>query len=242
MELNNILYYSPARVSSLLPQEYRQQMTNIMPRHNFEVLYRLNCDSLCSDFQECLEFQFSLGLVSLMKRFLGPRNTKQIPRPIGITHQSPSTEVKQFFQPSSDYLSIVQQIALLSPTSQTAVGTLVVGGFLVCTVGWKIIVLTAGIYGLLYAYEWLTWTNKAKERAFKKQYVNHATRKLKLIVDLTSANCCHQVQQELSSTFARLCQLVVEVINEMQGEIRTLDTEVEKLDECLTMSRILRRS
>ncbi|XP_076324241.1 mitofusin-2-like [Tachypleus tridentatus] len=46
--------------------------------------------------------------------------------------------------------------------------------------------------------------------------------------------------RELSSTFARLCQLVVEVINEMEGEIRTLDTEVEKLDECLTMSRILR--
>ncbi|XP_013771955.1 mitofusin-2-like [Limulus polyphemus] len=233
-----------ARMSSLLPQEHRQQMTNIMPRHNFEVLYRINCDSLCSDFQEDLEFQFSLGLVSLMKRFLGPRNTKRaketIPRPIGIAHQSPNAEVKQFFQPSSDYLSIVQQIALVSPTSQTAVGTLAVGGFLVRTVGWKVIILTAGIYGLLYAYEWLTWTNKAKERAFKKQYVNHTTRKLKLIVDLTSANCSHQVQQELSSTFARLCQLIDEVVSEMQGVIRRLDTEVENLDECLAMSRILR--
>ena len=27
------------------------------------------------------------------------------------------------------------------------------------------------------------------------KYVDHATRKLRLIVDLTSANCSHQVQQ-----------------------------------------------
>ena len=31
----------------------------------------------------------------------------------------------------------------------------------------------------------------------------------RLIVDMTSANCSHQVQQELSSTFARLCHLVI---------------------------------
>ena len=31
---------------------------------------------------------------------------------------------------------------------------------------------------------------------------------VRLIVDMTSANCSHQVQQELSSTFARLCHMV----------------------------------
>lgn len=63
------------------------------------------------------------------------------------------------------------------------------------TVGWRLIALTGAVYGTLYAYERLTWTNKAKERVFKKQYVDHATRKLRLIVDLTSHNCSHQVQQ-----------------------------------------------
>ncbi|XP_076330663.1 mitochondrial assembly regulatory factor isoform X2 [Tachypleus tridentatus] len=232
-----------ARMSSLLPQEHRQQMTNIMPRHNFEVLYRLNCDSLCSDFQEDLEFHFSLGLVSLMRRFLGPKQTKwsseHIPHPVSSSPQTPSNEVKHFIQPSADYLAIIQSIALVSPTSQTAVGTLAIGGFLVRTVGWKVITLTVGIYGLLYLYERLTWTNKAKERSFKKQYVNHATRKLKLIVDLTSANCSHQVQQELSNTFARLCQLVDDVVSDMQGEIKQLDIEMGKLDECSATARLL---
>lgn len=63
------------------------------------------------------------------------------------------------------------------------------------TVGWRLIAITGAIYGALYLYERLTWTNKAKEREFKRQYVSHATKKLRLIVDLTSANCSHQVQQ-----------------------------------------------
>ena len=35
---------------------------------------------------------------------------------------------------------------------------------------------------------------QAKCREFKRQYVDHAARKLRLIVDMTSANCSHQVR------------------------------------------------
>uniref|UniRef100_V5HAU2 Putative mitochondrial assembly regulatory factor n=1 Tax=Ixodes ricinus TaxID=34613 RepID=V5HAU2_IXORI len=91
---------------------------------------------------------------------------------------------------------------------------------MVRTVGWKVIAVTLGLYGVVYLFERLTWTNRAKERSFKRQYVQHATRKLRLIVDLTSANCSHQVQQELSSTFARLGHLVDEVVNDMEVEIK----------------------
>lgn len=63
------------------------------------------------------------------------------------------------------------------------------------TVGWRLILITGAVYGCIYLYERLTWTHKAKERSFKHQYVAHATKKLRLIVDLTSANCSHQVQQ-----------------------------------------------
>lgn len=63
------------------------------------------------------------------------------------------------------------------------------------TVGWRVVAATGLVYGALYAYERLTWTSKAQERVFKRQYVAHAGRKLRLIIDLTSANCSHQVQQ-----------------------------------------------
>ncbi|CAL1262678.1 unnamed protein product [Larinioides sclopetarius] len=234
------------RMSSLIPPEHRPKMMNVLPRHSFEVLYRLNCESLCSDFQEDLEFRFSLGLVNIVKCFLGPNKSKKvlgrriesIPWPIPSTPQTPSNEV-QVASPSPEYLALLR-LALSSSSSQTAVGILAVGGFLLKTVGWRVIFATFGIYGFLYAYERLSWTNKAKERAFKKQYVGHTTRKLRLIVDLTSANCSHQVQQEVSSTFARLCHLVDEVISDMQNEIGLLDQDTQKLEESSVTSRTLR--
>ena len=76
-------------------------------------------------------------------------------------------------------------------------GGLLIGGLLLKSVGWRFIVVAGAVYGSLYGYERLTWTTQAKCRAFKQQYVDHAARKLRLIVDMTSANCSHQVQQEL---------------------------------------------
>lgn len=107
-------------------------------------------------------------------------------------------------------------------------------------VGWRLILGAAGIYGCLYVYERLSWTTKAKERAFKKQYVDHATSKLRLIVDLTSANCSHQVQQELSTTFARLCQLVDESATDLNDEMKNLDRELNMLAQSTEVSKLLR--
>lgn len=108
------------------------------------------------------------------------------------------------------------------------------------TVGWRLIVFTGAIYGCLYTYERLSWTTKAKEREFKRQYVNHATNKLRLIVDLTSANCSHQVQQELSTTFARLCQLVDESAMDLNDQMKSLDHELNMLMLSTEVSKTLK--
>lgn len=92
----------------------------------------------------------------------------------------------------------------------------------------------------MYLYERLTWTNKAKEKTFKKQYVAHATRKLRMIVDLTSANCSHQVQQELSGTFARLCHLVDRATSDMDKQLRELEGEIGTLDNASGKAKVLR--
>ena len=46
-----------------------------------------------------------------------------------------------------------------------------------------------------YVYKRAKWNDEAKEREFKCQFVGHVTKKQQLIVDSTSANCSHQVQQ-----------------------------------------------
>ena len=92
----------------------------------------------------------------------------------------------------------------------------------------------------LAGYERLTWTTQAKLKEFKRQYVEHAARKLRLIVDMTSANCSHQVQQELSSTFARLCHMVDESTTEMKDLERQMERSIKELEEVASRSKVLK--
>merc|ERR1719309_1093211 len=119
-------------------------------------------------------------------------------------------------------------------------GGLLVGGLLFKTVGWRVIAVSLTLYGAVYGYERLTWTNQAKLKEFKRQYVEHAARKLRLIVDMTSANCSHQVQQELSSTFARLCHLVDESTAEMKDSAKEMEKNYRELEDIAAKSKVLR--
>lgn len=49
----------------------------LLPRQCFSLSYDLNCDKLCADFQEDIEFHFSLGWTMLVNRFLGPKNSRR---------------------------------------------------------------------------------------------------------------------------------------------------------------------
>ncbi|XP_023348232.1 transmembrane GTPase Marf [Eurytemora carolleeae] len=202
------------RMTALLPPEKQTVSRNILPRREaFEVLYHLNCENLCADFQEDLSFRFSLGFSSVLNRFLSSKQTKRTPRspggiPRGLPLLTPDTPSNEFFVPQDDW-SLLSKLAIASISSQGTMGGLLVGGLLFKTVGWRVLAVTGLVYGTVYAYERMTWTNQARMRLFKKQYVEHAARQLKRIVDMTSSNCSHQVQQELSSTFARLCHMVI---------------------------------
>merc|ERR1711902_173615 len=132
------------------------------------------------------------------------------------------------------------KVAIAAISSQGTMGGLLVGGLLLKTVGWRAIAATTAIYGGIYLYERLTWTNTAKCREFKRQYVEHAARKLRLVVDMTSANCSHQVQQELSSTFARLCHLVDESTAEMKDSAKSLERDIKELEEIASRAKVLR--
>ncbi|GLH07612.1 hypothetical protein R5R35_003245 [Gryllus longicercus] len=242
------------RMSALLPADKKQVTLNVLPRREpFEILYRLNCDNLCADFHEDLEFRFSWGITSLINRFAGKQGhrialanyTSRIPRDLLSPSENvdPNTKFSSGMvaqRQSGDDWSLASRIVMASISSQGTMGGLLCAGFLLKTVGWRLIVISGAVYGLLYLYERLTWTNKAKERSFKNQYVGHATKKLRLIVDLTSANCSHQVQQELSSTFARLCHLVDEATNDMHSDIKALEKELKLLEDAANSAKMLR--
>jgi len=234
------------RMTALLPSERQQFSRNILPRReSFEVLYHLHFDNLCADFQEDIRFKFSLGFSALMRKFMTMGKKQKydmygnnVPRGLG-SPGSPQTPTNEYTQPQDDW-SLMSKVAIGALTSQGTMGGLLVGGLLLKTVGWRVIAFSVGVYGGIYMYERMTWTNNAKCKEFKKQYVEHASRKLRLVVDMTSANCSHQVQQELSSTFARLCHLVDETTNEMKDNINRIDNKLRRLEDASSKSKKLK--
>uniref|UniRef100_A0A669DC36 Mitofusin 1b n=1 Tax=Oreochromis niloticus TaxID=8128 RepID=A0A669DC36_ORENI len=236
----------------LLPSSTQSQVSMLMNSRKFDMSYDLNCATLCSDFQEDIEFKFSLGWKALVHRFLGSANAEralrlvdqnfQVPLPQTQTPSSsaPPTTVAV---PNEQTALMTQEdlvVAIASLNSRTSMGILVVGGVVWRTVGWRLIALSASLYGLLYLYERLTWTTKAKERALKRQFVDYASDKMQLMVSLTSANCSKQVQQEMATTFARLCQQVDQTQKELEAEIRQLTAKIDQLESIQSRSKSLR--
>uniref|UniRef100_A0A8D0ABR9 Mitofusin 2 n=1 Tax=Sander lucioperca TaxID=283035 RepID=A0A8D0ABR9_SANLU len=232
----------------LLPNPVREQVDKLVPRQCFSLSYDLACDKLCSDFQEDISFHFSLGWTMLVNRFLGPKNTRralmgyndQVPRPLALTPVSSSMPPFPQSSVTQEELMVSMVTGLASLTSRTSMGVLVVGGVIWKAVGWRLIALSVGLYGLLYIYERLTWTTKAKERAFKRQFVDYASEKLQLIVSYTGSNCSHQVQQELAGVFAQLCQQVDVTRQNLEDEITDMNSKMELLDSLQSKAKLLR--
>ncbi len=129
---------------------------------------------------------------------------------------------------------------LASLTSRTSMGLMVVVGIVWKAVGWRVLAVGGGLYSLLYVYERLTWTNKAKEKAFKQQFVHYASEKLKLLVNFTSANLSHQIQKELSGTFSRLCLEVDNSRDSLKLQLVQLEAESQKLEAMMSRAKVLR--
>ncbi|ESO84374.1 hypothetical protein LOTGIDRAFT_179669 [Lottia gigantea] len=233
------------RLSALLPDETRQLLFNQIPKREFEIAYRLDCRNLCADFKEDIEFRFSFGPTALMQKFMGSKTARTaLIGSAGMMNQAPNRHASGdgsgiISQQNGDVLATALS-TFVSLASRSTLGTVAVVGVIGKAAGLRVIAVSGILYGLLYMYERLTWTTKAKERSFKQQYVEYASSKLRLIVDLTSSNCSHQVQQELSSTFARLCHQADLSKQELQDEIKSLDHIIEKLRETTSKAKTLR--
>ncbi|KAM6989422.1 mitofusin-1 isoform 2-T2 [Tautogolabrus adspersus] len=169
-------------VRPLLSTSLQEQVSP--PSTSFELTYDLGLTALCADFHENIEFQFSLGWTSLVTRFIGAANAKRA-----------LSGPERRLQDSSFKDEMVVSIAtgLVSVTSRASMSVLVIGGVVWRSVGWRVIALSLSLYGLLYLYEKLTWTNASRERALKKQFVEHAAQRLRAIIPVSSSACSQQV-------------------------------------------------
>ncbi|XP_012944159.1 mitofusin-2 isoform X1 [Aplysia californica] len=240
------------RLSAILPEESKQQLLNLMPKRDFEIAYRLDCRNLCAGFREDIEFRFSLSPTALVQRFLGTKGQVRFLEGSDSLFQrgrQMSSEAAGALggdNPLSasgggDNEILISVLATFaSLTSRSTLGAAVVTGLVAKAAGWRVIVVTGALYGGVYLYERLTWTSKARERAFKQQYVDYASSKLRLIIDLTSSNCSHQVQQELTSTFARLCHQADVTKQQLEAEVKQVDKGLTIIKEISSRAKSLR--
>ncbi|MFT7818916.1 mitofusin-1-like [Arapaima gigas] len=222
----------------LLPPTVHNKLPELLPPWSFSLRYGLACATLCADFQEDIDFHFSLGWTALVTRFLGPVNAKKVLKMMGQNFQVCGPSVSTPAQEEELMLSMATGLALL--TSRSSMSIIVIGGLVCRGVGWRLIALSLSLYGLLYLYERTTWTVTAQEKAFRRQFVDYATQRLQAVANLTGATCSHQVQQQLAATFARLRQMVDLSQQELDAEIQGLSGEIRRLEAVQSRSRALR--
>uniref|UniRef100_A0AAZ1WWR0 Dynamin-type G domain-containing protein n=1 Tax=Oreochromis aureus TaxID=47969 RepID=A0AAZ1WWR0_OREAU len=223
-------------VRPLLSPALQEQLST--PSASFEITYDLGLAALCADFEENIDFQFSLGWTALVTRFIGASNAKR-----ALSGADLPMETVSLLQERSTFRDeMVVSIAtgLVSVTSRASMTVLVIGGVVWRSVGWRLIALSVSLYGLLYLYEKLTWTDASRERALKQQFVEHAAQRLRAVVPVASNACSHQVCKELLSTFSRLTQRVELSDAELEGNIRQLSFRIQRLETIQRRSKAFR--
>uniref|UniRef100_A0A8C7X9L2 Dynamin-type G domain-containing protein n=1 Tax=Oryzias sinensis TaxID=183150 RepID=A0A8C7X9L2_9TELE len=217
-------------VRPLLSSSVQDQLS--VPYTSFELTYDLGLAALCADFQENIDFQFSLGWTALVTRFIGAANARRALR--GLDSKSQEGSVFK------DEMMVSVAKRLVSATSRASMTVLVIGGVVWRSVGWRVIALSFSLYGLLYLYERLTWTDASRERALKQQFVQHAAHSLGAVIPVTSSACSQQVYKELTSTFTRLSQRVNLNEAELEGSIRQLSSTIQRLESIQRKSKAFR--
>lgn len=220
-------------IGKLLSEERQRRIEQIVGSQTYvqDDLFDLKIyKQFYTEFQEDLEFRFSLGIVSIIRKIQAKFNNG---KPITTVNGGLDlSQTQPTLSADTDFLAVAERFMLTSPQSPTTVGTLAVGGVLVRTVGWKVIIGTAIVYGALYAYEYLTWTNSKKERTFKAQYVKYARKRLQECVPIISQHISNSVEQKLTATFSKV-KGEVEIENkEVTTQIGLLKSSVEKLQYC----------
>ena len=61
--------------------------------------------------------------------------------------------------------------------------------------GWKFIALCGVLFTLMYTWQWVLWTCSGKKEAFKRQFVDHASKQLRVVVSLISDGCSKRVKR-----------------------------------------------
>ncbi|XP_038565736.1 mitofusin-1-like, partial [Micropterus salmoides] len=105
-------------VRPLLSLSVQEQLS--APSSSFELTYDLGLATLCADFHENINFQFSLGWTALVTRFIGTTKAKR-----ALSSSDPRLQERSSFK---EEMVVSIATGLVSVTSRASMTVLVVGG------------------------------------------------------------------------------------------------------------------
>jgi len=229
-------------VAELLPENYTTKVVGVLQfREPFRFSFAIHCRSLLDDFREDLEFRFSLGLTQLVRRFMMLRantngghsrdkvGSSMIPRSISTPDQEYApTDLGNYGEDAVMHSLVYTSAAYVA---NGGVGLLLVGGLVYRTIGWRVLATAGAVYGLWYFYERLSWNNRAKEQALKKQLRQHLSLKLRQLSHTVTMNCDSQVTREVQEVLSRLQAACTDCHQDMKVDVDKLQREVAELDK-----------
>jgi len=224
---------------------------------SFDKSFEFDIRPLCADFEYDIDFKFKFGVTSLLEKFLGidarrlrfgprqqaNRNTPLLRR---VTAH-PGIPQNQEVVPATPIENVELALRLVEFTSNLSAGYPLLGAalggtsiYLWNTTGWKLIFGCTLCYGALYGYEYVRWTEGAKERAFKQQFAEHASNKLRQIVQFTCMESEKDVKKELEGKFSLLQRRVHEHEVELEEDKEKIEKDMRGLRRLLTESKGLK--
>ncbi|XP_020817743.1 transmembrane GTPase fzo [Drosophila serrata] len=159
----------------------------------WQLIYRLDFQSLMRDFQPDLRFRFSWGLDALCQRFQGKMSLYASPvqeRKLLNGHK----EVTPAPPPmNASQLEVITSLL----KSDGSLVTLFLVGVAIRSLGWRAMLIIGSLLGSMYLYELLRWTPAAQERSYKLQYTQHLQQHLRARVHQTATGFEFQFKQQL---------------------------------------------
>uniref|UniRef100_A0A1I8AWQ4 Dynamin-type G domain-containing protein n=1 Tax=Steinernema glaseri TaxID=37863 RepID=A0A1I8AWQ4_9BILA len=248
-------------IQEILRDPYTQKLEEIWKyRAPFKFSINVNCPTLMEDFQEDLEFRFSLGPSAIIRRIIAYRSGQPITAisaensitralshgsslsrsytdvgPNGIPKQKSFHDFHSApTNPvaNNDQSHVISQLLLssVSVAANGSVGLIIIGGLVYKSLGWRVIATGAAIYGGLYALERLRWNSSAKEQHLKDQFRSHLTTKMKHAAGMHTAHCENQVLREMEQVHEGLKATVAGAHREMKDHLDVLKNDVSKID------------
>lgn len=197
----------------------------------------IDAPSIGTDFSEDLSFRFSLGIGSLVERLTASRNTNL--QFIGTA-----------LTPIQDLSNVVGNAAVVNPTV-TATKIFISGAPHVTTavtigyaaykiVGWRMVALVGGGYVGLYAWERAMWNTRAKERALKTQFSNHAKSHIFKRKNDAAEECSQQLEQRLAKRQEMWAHSVESTKKRVLVDIDTTQVQLRDIKRVQQSAKVLK--